>query len=512
MNLEPPPSRRTSANLETTSTIAKRLGYPRGTQCQLWHMQQPILPSVSNAEFPACLEAEILRLVQEQSSKLQPQYQAVDWTAATAREKLSQAIAPRLQTFDSRAAALHWVQTSILTKLFQAEFLDTEQPNNIQNDLLARLTSERDGFPAAVPVDDPKPAAETQPEAALSSEPSGIAVLLLDAENLQLKPEEEAFLQQHCPYPIQVKLAFANWRKLGTLDQALHSRSYDLIHVPSGKDHADGKMIAMGSTIHAQYPQTKAVLICSSDSIMTSLHSQLAKNKIKAYQVTRANRGLTLASGVNGDREEVVLPKPIHLSLEQAIAHLAKIVTAECQRTQTPVARVTQVAAAFRAQHQLSLKDLALHYQAGEKALHLLEAYPEQFKLHQLGQPAEWFIELMQEPPLALSSQDSTLEPSQKAAPEKAIADPSQSPQPFQSTKALKTALLQCLQQQTSNNHPEVDVTAISIRFRQVYGEPISTVLRQLGLNKKLITFLSNQSEFSVRKDNARWWVRLSQH
>jgi hypothetical protein len=43
----------------------------------------------------------------------------------------------------------------------------------------------------------------------------GIAILLLDAENLQIDIETEKLLQNICVYPLQIKVAFANWRSLG---------------------------------------------------------------------------------------------------------------------------------------------------------------------------------------------------------------------------------------------------------------------------------------------------------
>lgn len=482
-------------------------------------MQQPILPSVSDAEFPTRLEAEILNIMQGQSAKLQPQYQAIDWTTAAAAEKLNRAIAPRLKTFGDRPAAVHWVQTAILPKLFQPECLDFAQPDSIPNNLWSKLHTDDSGLASAEtePRDEAQPNATMQPDATtalgdandIAADPSGIAVLLLDAENLQLKAEEESFLQQHCPYPIQVKLAFANWRKLGKLDEMLHSRSYDLIHVPTGKDHADGKMIAVGSAIHELYPQTRAVLICSSDSIMTNLHSQLAKNQIAAYQVVRADEGLTLSSGLNGDRQAVVLPKPFGLSLAQAIAHLERIVAAECQRNQTPVARFAPVATAFSAQQKLSLKEVVLHYQVGEKALHFLEAYPEKFKLHRLGQPPAWFVELVQEPEPSPPKPSVAGVGGQASASAGAIAEPSPSSQTIQSLPALQAALRHCVKQQISEAQPEVGMTAIAARFRQLYGEPISTALTRFQQGKKLTPFLSNCSEFLMRQDGKQWWIRL---
>ena len=90
---------------------------------------------------------------------------------------------------------------------------------------------------------------------------TGITVLLLDAENIQISLETEQFLTTVCNYPIQIKIAFANWQSMGKKDIEFHNRGYDLIHVPGGKDNAEGKTIAFGSTIYEYYPKVKEVLV-----------------------------------------------------------------------------------------------------------------------------------------------------------------------------------------------------------------------------------------------------------
>lgn len=122
----------------------------------------------------------------------------------------------------------------------------------------------------------------------------GIAALLLDAENLQLNTNTEKFLSTNCNYPLQVKIAFANWSNRGKLDIELHERGYDLIHVPAGKDNADGKMIALGSSIHERYSSVKEVFVCSSDKVMTNLCNILQQNGILVYQVSQQGENIKL--------------------------------------------------------------------------------------------------------------------------------------------------------------------------------------------------------------------------
>lgn len=61
--------------------------------------------------------------------------------------------------------------------------------------------------------------------------------MLLDAENLKLDINRKTFLTSLSKYPLQVKIAFANWRNLASGKQygELYGRGYQLVHVPGGK-------------------------------------------------------------------------------------------------------------------------------------------------------------------------------------------------------------------------------------------------------------------------------------
>ena len=105
----------------------------------------------------------------------------------------------------------------------------------------------------------------------------GISLLLLDAENLKLDINSELFLASVCKYPLQVKIAFANWRNpsTGKQDIELYNRGYQLVHVPGGKDSADAKMIALGACVLRSYPTVKEILVCSGDGILIHLCNEL---------------------------------------------------------------------------------------------------------------------------------------------------------------------------------------------------------------------------------------------
>ncbi|MEI1373564.1 IS1/IS1595 family N-terminal zinc-binding domain-containing protein [Nostoc sp.] len=141
---------------------------------------------------------------------------------------------------------------------------------------------------------------------------TGISLLLLDAENLKLDINSELFLASICKYPLQVKMAFANWRNqsIGKQDIELYNRGYQLVHVPEGKDSADAKMIALGACILRSYPTAKEILVCSSDGILIHLCNELQNQGLIVYWVRRQGQSLHIENRNTG--------KLTHYSLSMA--------------------------------------------------------------------------------------------------------------------------------------------------------------------------------------------------
>jgi NYN domain len=126
---------------------------------------------------------------------------------------------------------------------------------------------------------------------------SGIAMLLLDAENIKLDQKSEQFLVNLCQYPLQKKMAFANWKtpSLAKLDSELYNRGYQLIHVPSASSNSsDAKMIAEGACLFYQYPTVKEVFVCSTDGLFNHLCHQLQHQGLTVYWVRRENTNIVV--------------------------------------------------------------------------------------------------------------------------------------------------------------------------------------------------------------------------
>ncbi len=131
---------------------------------------------------------------------------------------------------------------------------------------------------------------------------AGISLLLLDAENLKLDINSELFLASVCKCPLQVKIAFANWRNpsTGKQDIELYNRGYQLVHVPEGKNSADAKMIAFGACVLRYYPTVKEILVCSGDGILNHLCNELQNQGLIVYWVRRQGQNLHIENRNTG--------------------------------------------------------------------------------------------------------------------------------------------------------------------------------------------------------------------
>ncbi|BAZ38632.1 hypothetical protein NIES4101_45720 [Calothrix sp. NIES-4101] len=222
---------------------------------------------------------------------------------------------------------------------------------------------------------------------------TGITVLLLDAENLQLNPETEKFLTTICHSPIQVKVAFANWARKGKLDAELHQRGYDLIHVPSGKDNADGKMIAYGSSICDRFPNAKEVLVCSSDNVMTNLCNHLQQHGLTVYRVTKQGCNLKVLENQSSKTwQYVVLP-----SVEQFITQIKDIMRDEESRTGNQWLKLSKLSQIFHSKYNIGVKQVIFYHFPGKTAKDIFLTKPE-FVVHQLPEDSETYIALFKMP------------------------------------------------------------------------------------------------------------------
>jgi hypothetical protein len=186
---------------------------------------------------------------------------------------------------------------------------------------------------------------------ATTTESGPIAILLLDAENLKLKVNTELFLAGLCDYPLQVKIAFANWKNssTGKLDAELYDRGYELIHVPGGANSADGKMIAFGAAILYRYRDVRQVFVCSSDGLLNHLCNQLQNQGLTVFRVRRQNSVLSVENTLTGDTHHYSCEREMEIpSFEELANQVAELLKAEHKSIEERIARFSSVAELFQ--------------------------------------------------------------------------------------------------------------------------------------------------------------------
>lgn len=169
----------------------------------------------------------------------------------------------------------------------------------------------------------------------------GISIILLDLENLKLDALAENYLQKIASYPLQIKLAFANWSEKGVLkqDTELYERGYFLVHVPGGKNSADARMMTLGAAIRIHYPQVEEVFVCSSDWLLTNLSNELLSQNLKVWRVRRQNKLLEIENRKTREtyayslelNQEIPEPKALLNKLEELIAQEQNSITDKVQ-------------------------------------------------------------------------------------------------------------------------------------------------------------------------------------
>ena len=188
---------------------------------------------------------------------------------------------------------------------------------------------------------------------------TGISLLLLDAENLKLDINSELFLASICEYPLQVKIAFANWENpsIGKQDIELYSRGYQLVHVPGGKDSADAKMIALGACVLRSYPTVKEILVCSGDGILIHLCNELQNQGLIIYWVRRQGQSLQIENRNTGKLTHYSLPMATEIpSFEQVIDKIQDLIKTEQESINTRLNSLMAVATLFQERCDINIK------------------------------------------------------------------------------------------------------------------------------------------------------------
>ena len=199
----------------------------------------------------------------------------------------------------------------------------------------------------------------------------GIAILLLDAENLnKFDADIENFLSNLCAYPLQVKIAFANWKNTYG-DTELYERGYQLIHVPTGKNSADAQMISVGAAICRHYPDAKEVFVCSSDWLLTHLCNELHSQGLTVYRVRKQDNNLTVENRRTGEVQHYSLSLKSEIpSFEGLVKQIEDLIKEECDTISDRMSKLSAVANLFHERGNIARNAKSPSSVAAEKKPH----------------------------------------------------------------------------------------------------------------------------------------------
>ncbi|MEI6442334.1 MAG: NYN domain-containing protein [Nostocales cyanobacterium ELA583] len=427
----------------------------------------------------------IVAIQQQQPDLLIAKYRTINWQISTNQSAFItkfQAILTPTQTWNE---LLQKLQSSL-----KAILVNTAFDSQIVSDLIASIH-------------------QLNPESSdlntthlLQRQFNGITILLLDAENLQLNANTEKFLSTTCHCPLQVKIAFANWSNRGKLDIELHERGYDLIHVPAGRDNADGKMIALGSSIHERYPNVKEVFVCSSDKVMTNLCNILQQNGILVYQVSQHGENIKLFNSTTSEIINYSLkPLPEIPSIEQFIFQIKSLIKIQQKQTTSYWVKLSILSKLFKSKHQLTISQIIAHHFPGKKAREVFINYPSEIVVHQIDEKSELYLTLFEyhQPPSENSGDNSQ----SQTTISQVLSTINSHTDLEQAIKDIITDLI------IIDDHESVDISILGSKFYQQYGKPITEQIKQLQIGGSFVKFIHSCKSLQIQQVGKKWEVRI---
>jgi len=423
----------------------------------------------------------IIAIQQQQPELLIAKYRTINWQISTNKSALSAKFRAILSQTQSWNELLQKLQSSLKAVLVPAAF-----DSQIVLDLIAsieQLNPENSDLNTTHLIQRQSPS---------------ITILLLDAENLQLNTNTEKFLTTICHCPLQVKIAFANWSNRGKLDIELHERGYDLIHVPAGRDNADGKMIALGSSIHERYHNVKEVFVCSSDKVMTNLCNTLQQNGILVYQVSQHGENIKVFNSATSETVNYSLkPLPEIPSVEQFIFQIKVLIKLQQKQTASYWIKLSILSKLFKSKYQLTISQIIAHHFPGKKARDIFINYPSEIVVHQIDENSELYVTIFEHhQPQSENSQDNSLPTTSKV-----LSNINSSADLEQAIKNILTDL------SNLDNQQFVDISILGSKFYQQYGQPITEQIKQLQIGGSFVKFLHSCNSLQIQQVGKKWEV-----
>jgi len=275
----------------------------------------------------------MILFAQQQNHLLLPKYQPLPWGNPRYQSLFTTQLVAQL-TKVTAANQIATLVRRVLSLLFVPQFFETDRFQSFEQQILSCPVAAADASSAnnssQSAETEQKPLLPQPSESAVVAPAETLAILLLDGENTKLTAVEEQFLEKCCRHPIQIKIAFANWRNMGRYDAEFYGRGYQMIHVPAGKNNADFQMTAIGASLFLLYPAVREVFVCSGDTDFTPLCNHLQNYGLVVYSVRRRGEYLIVTHRATGQVRACVSGKGINprIDIERKITSLLEEITA----------------------------------------------------------------------------------------------------------------------------------------------------------------------------------------
>ncbi len=439
-------------------------------------------------QFSISVSDEIMPILQQHPELVVVNYRSIDWRQPQYKSALVAELNKKISNLADYATLMPMIK-EYLGLFLVPSFFDSPDFQNlaaiIQELITALNVMELSNPDMIAPITS-------------SFSPPAIAILLLDAENLQINATMEKFLATVSSYPLQVKIAFANWSKMGKQDVELHQRGYELIHVPVGKDNADGKMIALGASVHERYTHAKEVIVCSSDKVMTNLCNHLQQNGLIVYQVIKKAEILIVLDSSTG-KEITQFPQstPEIPTIEIFLEQIKQLIQAEQEQNQIYWVKLSTLSKIFKTKYNLTISQVVSTHLPGKKARDIFMNYPADFAIHQVDANSELYITLFQVNQLIAKNGKVSNNKSPLLSKINSAAD-------------LEKALNNIFQELTIKSPSSyIDIGPLGAGFNQHYGKPITEQIKTLKLKGNFIKFLQSCNSFKLKQTGKTWQIAL---
>ncbi|MGF1492060.1 MAG: NYN domain-containing protein [Microcoleaceae cyanobacterium] len=469
----------------------------------------------------------LISLQQQSPDCLNVRYRSIPWHQARYRSALLGKLTQSLSQLEDQGLVFSQIKKYLRT-LLSPEFQATPAYESLINDLEQLVTSVV--TPAIVTPETNPPEINPQvtppninglsPTPASSdtlgslylnghsTQEQGVSILLLDAENLQLNSTAEAALAEMCHYPLQIKIAFANWHSLGRRDNELHQRGYQLIHVPSGKDSADLNMAAVGSSLFVHYPTAKEVLVCSCDRALTHLCNRLQSYGLTVYQVRKRQDQIIVFNSKTGKTEQFLIVPEVEVpSVETLVTQTQKLIQMEQRRTKSQWIKFSRLSMLYKETYGLTLNQAIATHFSGAQARDFFIRNSCYFVLHQPSAKSPTYIatfSLQSRRSVGVSSGSAQTASSSLNCISHAPIEPINSP------SELERILVELMQELTKNlETPQIPLSILGSHFNKKYGVALIPIIKQFRLGGKLTNFIDWCSQLNLEKTETGWNVYL---